>query len=93
MRAAFLISAPPPPDVRAGLTFERGAPARVTARGQVTIPVPGPFITKVLGLLRRGPKDGPPPAYFDVLYLDDELRVHQTGQGNLFVQRRAPWSP
>lgn len=57
----------------------------------IVIPVPGPFITRVLSLLGRGPKEGPPPAYFDVIYLDDELRVHVTGQGNLFVQRRAPW--
>jgi len=57
----------------------------------ITIPVPGPFITRVLTLLRRGPKK-PPSAYFDILYLDDEIRVHRTGQGNLFVQRRAAWS-
>ena len=52
------------------------------------IPVPGPFITRVLFFFR--PKKKLPPAYFDVLYLDDDLRVHQTGQGNLFVQRRRP---
>ena len=57
----------------------------------IVLPVPGPFITRVLSLLGRGPKAGPPPAYFDVIYLDDELRVHVTGQGNLFVQQRAPW--
>ena len=59
---------------------------------QITIPVPGPFITRILTLLRRGPKDGPPPAYFDVLYLDANLRIHKTGQGNLFVQRRPEWT-
>eukprot|EP00797_Seminavis_robusta_P026150 Sro46_g027280.2 (335) ;mRNA; f:10175-11181 len=26
--------------------------------------------------------------YFDVLFLDDQLRVHKTGQGNLFVQAK-----
>ena len=51
------------------------------------IPVPGPFITSVLFAFR--PNKKPPPAYFDVLYLDDDLRVHKTAQGNLFVQRRA----
>ncbi len=30
-----------------------------------------------------------PRAYFDVLYLDETLRVHRTGQGNLFIQQRA----
>ena len=28
----------------------------------------------------------------DVLYLDDDLRIHKTGEGNLFVQRRPLWS-
>ena len=30
-----------------------------------------------------------PRAYFGVLYLDETLRVHRTGQGNLFIQQRA----
>ena len=50
-------------------------------------PVPGPFLTRILFAFR--PSKKPPPAFFDVLYLDDELRVHKTGQGNVFVQRRA----
>jgi len=52
------------------------------------LPVPGPFLTRLLFLFR--PKKAPPPAYFDVLFLDDDLRVHKTAQGNLFVQRRLP---
>ena len=52
------------------------------------IPVPGPFITRILFLFR--PKKKQPAAYFDVLYLDADLRVHRTGQGNLFVQQRQP---
>lgn len=51
------------------------------------LPVPGPFLTRLLFLFRRTKR--PPPAHFDVLYLDEDLRVHRTGQGNLFVQRRA----
>jgi len=54
----------------------------------LTLPVPGPFFTRIKFLFR--PKKAPPPAYFDVLFLDDELRVHKTGQGNLFVQQRTP---
>lgn len=50
------------------------------------IPVPGPFITSILFAFR--PKKKPPPAFFDILYLDDTLRVHKTAQGNLFVQQR-----
>jgi hypothetical protein len=52
----------------------------------LVIPVPGPFITRLVFFFR--PKKKAPPAYFDVLYLDDDLRVHKTAQGNLFVQRR-----
>jgi hypothetical protein len=29
-----------------------------------------------------------PPAYFDILYIDNDLRVHRTGEGKLFVQQR-----
>ena len=29
-----------------------------------------------------------PPAYFDVLYIDQELRAHRTGEGKIFVQQR-----
>ena len=34
-------------------------------------------------------------AIVDFLFLDDELRVQRTNQGNVFVQRRAPagWGP
>ena len=28
----------------------------------------------------------PPKPFFEILYLDDDLRVHKTGQGNVFVQ-------
>ena len=54
----------------------------------LVIPVPGPFITRILFFFR--PKKKAPPAFFDVLYLDDDLRVHKTAQGNLFVQQRRP---
>lgn len=29
-----------------------------------------------------------PPAYFDILYIDNDLRVHRTGEGKVFVQQR-----
>ena len=54
----------------------------------LTLPVPGPFITRIISLFTRKPV---PLAYFDVLYLDDELRVHRTGQDAVFVQRRPSW--
>ena len=55
----------------------------------LTLPVPGPFLTRLLNLFSKRKL---PPAFFDVLYLDDELRVHRTGQNATFVQRRPAWA-
>lgn len=52
----------------------------------LVLPVPGPFITRILFFFK--PQKKAPQAYFDVLYLDEDLRVHKTAQGNLFVQRK-----
>jgi len=56
------------------------------------IPVPAPFITRMIVFFNRLFRFGkqvtkaPPKAYFDVLYLDDGLRIHKTGEDNLFIQ-------
>ena len=56
------------------------------------IPVPAPFITRLIvffsRIFRFGRKEKkvPPKAYFDVLYLDNQLRIHKTGEDNLFIQ-------
>lgn len=63
------------------------------------IPVPGPFITRCIVFVSRilkfwKKKDAlkkVPKAYLDVLYLDDDLRIHRTGEDNLFVQARETW--
>lgn len=61
------------------------------------IPVPAPFITRLIvffsRIFRFGRKDKkvPPKAYFDVIYLDDQLRIHKTGEENLFVQAKDNW--
>jgi len=52
------------------------------------LPVPAPTLTRVLTFFRKNKKI--PTAYFDVIYLDDDLRVHETGQGNIFVQQKEP---
>ena len=52
----------------------------------IFIPVPAAFITRVLFLFRPAKK--PPVPFFDLLYLDADLRVQRTGEGNVFVQRR-----
>ena len=59
------------------------------------IPVPGPFITRCIvflnRLLRRKVVKKVPKAYFDILYLDGQLRVHRTGEDNYFIQARESW--
>lgn len=63
------------------------------------IPVPAPFLTRCIVLLSRifkfGRKKGAerkvPKAYFDVVYLDHTLRIHRTGDDNLFVQGKEEW--
>jgi hypothetical protein len=59
------------------------------------IPVPATFITRCIVLFyrifRRRQAKKPPQAYFDVVYLDDDLRIHKTGEDNLFVQARPTW--
>lgn len=67
-------------------------------RWPLYIPVPGPFITRCIVFLSRlfrfGKAGGKkvPKAYFDVVYLDQELRVHKTGEDNLFVQAKESWN-
>ena len=70
----------------------------IPIRWSLYIPVPGPFITRIIVFMnrllrRRNAKvQMPPKAYFDVMYLDDELRIHKTGEENIFVQARDSWS-
>mmetsp|Transcript_65286 Transcript_65286/g.76696 ORF Transcript_65286/g.76696 Transcript_65286/m.76696 type:complete len:317 (+) Transcript_65286:57-1007(+) len=62
------------------------------------IPVPAAFITRIIVFFTRLFRFGKtgaktvPKAYFDVLYLDDELRVHKTGEDNIFVQGKPTWA-
>jgi hypothetical protein len=69
-------------------------------RWSLYIPVPGPFLTRLIVTVSRvtsffrrsqSPTKSIPKAYFDILYLDATLRIHKTGQGNLFVQARGDW--
>mmetsp|Transcript_19975 Transcript_19975/g.40895 ORF Transcript_19975/g.40895 Transcript_19975/m.40895 type:complete len:346 (-) Transcript_19975:99-1136(-) len=69
-------------------------------RWTLYLPIPGPLIGKTLiglsnlknRLLRRTEETSDlPKAFFDVVFLDRELRVHRTGEDNLFVQARPDW--
>lgn len=66
-------------------------------RWSLYIPIPGVFITRCIVFISRILKFGRtgakkvPKGYFDVIYLDDDLRVHKTGEDNLFVQAKESW--
>ena len=53
-----------------------------------TFRFPPPSFGDVLARLRGLDPAVEPQAYFDILYIDDEIRAHQTGEGKIFVQRR-----
>ena len=68
------------------------------------IPVPAPFLTRWIVWLGRIVRffslsgrrkhvviKRPPQAYFDILYLDHQLRIQKTGEDNIFVQARPDW--
>ena len=55
---------------------------------EFTFRFPPPSFGDVLARLRGLDPAVEPQAYFDILYIDDEIRAHQTGEGKIFVQRR-----
>jgi hypothetical protein len=62
------------------------------------IPIPATLIiTRILVAFQRafkrtGQSTKPPPEpYFDILYLDEQLRIQRTGEDNVFVQARPSW--
>jgi hypothetical protein len=50
------------------------------------------FVGKIVSKLRTKQRE---PPYMEVLYLDDDCRIHKTGDGNYFVQTRLyeAWDP
>ena len=86
---------------RVGLQF-RYAKARLLGipwgpkrRLTVSIPVPATLWTYVVVffsmLFRRRLKKKVPRPYFDVLFLDKDLRIHKTGEDNVYIQVRETW--
>mmetsp|Transcript_23585 Transcript_23585/g.38540 ORF Transcript_23585/g.38540 Transcript_23585/m.38540 type:complete len:259 (-) Transcript_23585:101-877(-) len=49
---------------------------------------PPAYVGDALAALRGKDPKVEPPAYFDVLYIDNEVRCHRTGEGKIFVQMR-----
>lgn len=54
----------------------------------VTFNFPPASLYDTVARLRGQDPDVEPQAYFDVLYIDDEIRAHRTGEGKIFVQKR-----
>eukprot|EP00617_Octactis_speculum_P005795 CAMPEP_0185785714 /NCGR_PEP_ID=MMETSP1174-20130828/131139_1 /TAXON_ID=35687 /ORGANISM="Dictyocha speculum, Strain CCMP1381" /LENGTH=87 /DNA_ID=CAMNT_0028477923 /DNA_START=63 /DNA_END=326 /DNA_ORIENTATION=+ len=54
----------------------------------VSFNFPPAAVGDVLSRLRGKDPAVEPPAYFDVLFIDDDIRVHKTGEGKIFIQRR-----
>lgn len=55
--------------------------------GKVSIPIPTRLLKSVNRYLSGG-KSGTRGPYFQLKYLDDDLRMHKTGEGNWFIQSR-----
>jgi len=91
-RLDITIQMTPLSDTRVRLDFLKGRVqnpnAPLSALRDVSFQFPpaalGDFLTRVRG---KNPLVEP-PAYFDVLYIDQDLRAHRTGEGKIFVQQR-----
>lgn len=49
---------------------------------------PPAVVGDILATIRGKDPRIEPQAYFDILYIDDQLRVHRTGEGKIFIQER-----
>jgi len=78
----------------------------IPIRWTLYIPVPSPMISKFIIFFsnlknrllfwRKNNENSKsrslPKAFFDILYLDKNLRVHKTGEDNIFIQARPEWT-
>ena len=99
-----VVEGEPVDDKRINLTFRKVIIDRRSRVGlnKIVIPIPNlNFISKLFkgkGNVGEGvtamksKREGP---HFNMLYLDDEMRIHKTGDGNFFVQTRLydAWDP
>jgi hypothetical protein len=91
-RLDITIQMTPLTDTRVRLDFLKGRvqnpnaplPALRDFRFQFPPAAFGDFLARLRG---KDPKIEP-PAFFDVLYIDNDLRAHRTGEGKIFVQQR-----
>lgn len=91
-RLDITIQMTPLSDTRVRLDFEKGrvqnpnAPLPIFKDFRFSFPPAafGDFLARLRGL----DPSVEPQAYFDILYIDDEVRAHRTGEGKIFVQKR-----
>jgi hypothetical protein len=92
-RLDITIQMTPLSDRRVRLDFLKGRVQNPNATlpplRDVRFQFPPAAIGDLLARLRGKNPSIEPPAYFDVLYIDQDLRVHRTGEGKIFVQQRA----
>mmetsp|Transcript_6943 Transcript_6943/g.10590 ORF Transcript_6943/g.10590 Transcript_6943/m.10590 type:complete len:263 (+) Transcript_6943:101-889(+) len=69
-----------------GKALNENAPLPFLKEFNFNFPPPsfGDLLARIRGL---DPKIEP-QAYFDILYIDNEIRAHRTGEGKIFVQKR-----
>ena len=73
-------------DFRQGRALNENAPLPFLKDFRFSFPPP--LVGDILARFKGKDPTVEPPAYFDVLYLDDEIRAHRTGEGKIFVQKR-----
>mmetsp|Transcript_833 Transcript_833/g.2080 ORF Transcript_833/g.2080 Transcript_833/m.2080 type:complete len:274 (+) Transcript_833:78-899(+) len=92
-RLEITIKMTPLSDRRVRLDFLRGLALNEKAPlpflKEFRFSFPPAVVGDILARIRGKDPSVEPQAYFDVLYIDDTLRVHRTGEGKVFVQQRA----
>ena len=86
--------APPNPTNRINLIFKRinvDRKSRFLPKIAITL-APLRLLGSVITKFRRNKRE---PPYLEVMYLDEDCRIHKTGDGNYFVQTRLyeAWDP
>jgi len=73
-------------DFMKGKALNQNAPLPFLKEFNFNFPPPG--FSDLLARFRGLDPSVQPQAYFDILYIDNEIRAHRTGEGKIFVQMR-----
>jgi hypothetical protein len=92
-RLEITIKMTPLNDTRVRLDFLRGralnSNAPLSFLRDFKFSFPPAVVGDILATIRGKDFRVEPQAYFDILYIDDQLRAHRTGEGKIFIQERA----